>query len=49
MTHDSEVGDACDRIIRMRDGLVREPAPVVAADRAAGWSSARELVGAAAS
>ena len=28
VTHDSEVGDACDRIVRMRDGLIREPAPV---------------------
>ena len=25
VTHDSEVGDACDRIVRMRDGLIREP------------------------
>ena len=24
VTHDSEVGDACDRIIRMRDGRVRD-------------------------
>ena len=23
VTHDAEVGAACDRIIRMRDGLVR--------------------------
>jgi putative ABC transport system ATP-binding protein len=29
VTHDAEVGEACDRIIRMRDGLVREPALVV--------------------
>jgi len=28
VTHDPEVGEACDRIIRMRDGLVREE-PVV--------------------
>jgi ABC-type lipoprotein export system ATPase subunit len=33
VTHDAEVGAACDRIIRMRDGLVRavelvnDPAP----------------------
>jgi putative ABC transport system ATP-binding protein len=34
VTHDPEVGDACDRIVRMRDGVVvsdgREPAPGVA-------------------
>ena len=28
VTHDSEVGDACDRIVRMRDGMIRQPAPV---------------------
>jgi putative ABC transport system ATP-binding protein len=26
VTHDSEVGEACDRIVRMRDGRIREPA-----------------------
>ena len=29
VTHDAEVGEACDRIVRMRDGLVREAAVVV--------------------
>ena len=29
VTHDNEVGEACDRIVRMRDGLIRPPAPVV--------------------
>ena len=28
VTHDAEVGEACDRIVRMRDGKIREPAPV---------------------
>jgi putative ABC transport system ATP-binding protein len=29
VTHDPEVGEACDRIVRMRDGKIREvPAPV---------------------
>ena len=27
VTHDNEVGEACDRVIRMRDGLIRRPAP----------------------
>ena len=34
VTHDPEVGEACDRIIRMRDGLVvshgRDEVPAVA-------------------
>jgi putative ABC transport system ATP-binding protein len=25
VTHDSEVGEACDRVVRMRDGRIREP------------------------
>ncbi len=28
VTHDSEVGDACDRIVRVRDGKLQEPAPL---------------------
>jgi ABC-type lipoprotein export system ATPase subunit len=28
VTHDSEVGDACDRVVRMRDGRIRESSPV---------------------
>jgi putative ABC transport system ATP-binding protein len=28
VTHDAEVGAACDRVVRMRDGLVRDQAPV---------------------
>ncbi len=24
VTHDPDVGDACDRIVRMRDGRIRE-------------------------
>ncbi len=32
VTHDSEVGDACDRIVMVRDGKVREPAAAVPAE-----------------
>jgi putative ABC transport system ATP-binding protein len=28
VTHDPDVGDACDRIVRMRDGKIREATPV---------------------
>jgi len=28
VTHDTEVGEACDRVVRMRDGRVRDPALV---------------------
>ena len=31
VTHDAEVGDACDRIVRMRDGLVHETPVATAA------------------
>jgi putative ABC transport system ATP-binding protein len=31
VTHDAEVGDACDRVVRMRDGRVRDQAPVALA------------------
>jgi putative ABC transport system ATP-binding protein len=39
VTHDSEVGDACDRVIKMRDGRIRDSgvrvgAPVMAAQAA---------------
>ncbi len=45
VTHDSEVGDACDRIVRMRDGLIREPAPVAPPAEPA-MIERRDLVGA---
>jgi putative ABC transport system ATP-binding protein len=40
VTHDAEVGGACDRIVRMRDGRIRDdgkhaPTPVMAAETAA--------------
>ena len=45
VTHDSEVGDACDRIVRMRDGLIRELAPLSPPVEPA-MVERRELVGA---
>ncbi|HYM83175.1 MAG TPA: ABC transporter ATP-binding protein [Candidatus Dormibacteraeota bacterium] len=30
VTHDPEVGEACDRVVRMRDGRIREPEPPAA-------------------
>ncbi len=47
VTHDSEVGEACDRVVRMRDGKVRE-APAATAPVAAGTVEQREVVGAGA-
>ncbi len=35
VTHDSEVGEACDRIIRVRDGRIRDHGTTVAARRIA--------------
>jgi len=45
VTHDPEVAAACDRVIRMRDGQVREPAPAVV-DQPAAASPPAELAGA---
>jgi ABC-type lipoprotein export system ATPase subunit len=36
VTHDAEVGEACDRIVRMRDGLIRDNQPGVAGAAAQG-------------
>jgi putative ABC transport system ATP-binding protein len=36
VTHDSEVGDACDRVIRMRDGRIRDQGHRAVDQRAAG-------------
>jgi ABC-type lipoprotein export system ATPase subunit len=48
VTHDSDVGDACDRIVRMRDGLIRQPpaiVPAVLIERHAAAAEAPVLVG----
>jgi len=49
VTHNAEVAAACDRTIRMRDGLVQAPpvaAPSEIVESAASRTAARELVGA---
>ncbi len=47
VTHDPEVAEACDRVIRMRDGRVQEPAVSVAPLVAAVLEPQPQLVGAA--
>ena len=47
VTHDPEVAEACDRVIRMRDGRVQEPATSVAPLVVAGLEPQPQLVGAA--
>ena len=48
VTHDPDVGAACDRIVRMRDGKIREDRPVAMPSAAIPPVIERELVGAAA-
>jgi putative ABC transport system ATP-binding protein len=48
VTHDAEVAAACDRTVRMRDGLIREPAEAIERIPVAVPAPARELVGAGA-
>jgi putative ABC transport system ATP-binding protein len=48
VTHDSDVGDACDRIVRMRDGLIRQPSTIIpsaALERHIAMADAPVLVG----
>jgi putative ABC transport system ATP-binding protein len=47
VTHDPEVGGACDRTIRMRDGRVHEHAPATTVPHLAGLAAPQALVGVA--
>jgi ABC-type lipoprotein export system ATPase subunit len=49
VTHDSDVGAACDRIVRMRDGRIREDHPVLVQVPVEAPPVERTLVGAGAS